>query len=653
MCGIAGMFSLPEYSDHLPEMVASISHRGPDASGLHISESIPGTGIGNRRLAIIDPVETANQPFYEDGLRLVYNGEIYNYRELRRELESLGSSFRTNSDTEVVAKAWRRWGPECLRRLRGMFAFAILDENNKRLFLARDPLGIKPLFVARRGNGLAFASEIKAIRAAMPTGGIDYAGVVASLMYYWIPENHSVFRGIERLQPGHWAEVRPDGKYRVTQYWDPRRELVDGVGPEPSVAELAQVVGQSVNAHLVSDVPVASLLSGGLDSSLVTAMAVAAGADFEAYTIAFRREDQKFEAMPDDAAYARRVASRLGIELHEIEIAPDVVEMLPRIVDVLDEPIGDAAAINTVLICQAARYAGVKVMLSGMGADEMFAGYRKHYAALLAGRYRRLPRLLRRGLIEPTVRLLPVASRRRGFRYSRWAKRFIGFARLEEAAAFQRSYSLFGAEELKSLLSAELRSHVDGLLEEHEAIYREGPADDEVNRMCYTDLRLFLPGLNLAYTDRASMAASVEVRVPFVDVEVAKCAFAIPGSRKIVGRRRKAVLKEVAGSWLPEEIVNRPKGLFSAPLRAWVRNDLREMVDDMLLQGELVGAGILDGGVIEQLVANDRRGIEDRSKEIWQLLTLETWFRGADSPSKRPEQRPGIGESHTGTAAST
>ncbi len=651
MCGIAGMFSLPEYSGALPEMIASISHRGPDASGLHVSEIIPGTGIGNRRLAIIDPVETANQPFYEEGLCLVYNGEIYNYRELRRDLESLGSTFRTNSDTEVVAKAWRRWGPECLGKLRGMFAFAILDESSGRLFLARDPLGIKPLFVARSGDGLAFASEIKAIRAVMPTGGIDYAGVVASLMYYWIPESHSVFGGIEKLPPGHWAEAGRNGRFRITQYWDPRRELVEEVGPEPTVTELAQVIEESVDAHLVSDVPVASLLSGGLDSSLVTAMAVAAGADFEAYTIAFRKEDQRFEAMPDDAAYAKRIASRLGIELHEIEIAPDVVDMLPKMVDVLDEPIGDAAAINTVLICRAARDAGVKVMLSGMGADELFAGYRKHYAALLAGRYRRLPGLLRKGLIEPVVRVLPVASRRRGFRYPRWAKRFIGFARLDEAAAFQRSYSLFGTEELKSLVSADLRPHVDQLLEEHEEIYWEGPEDDQVNRMCYTDLRLFLTGLNLAYTDRASMAASVEVRVPFVDVEVAKSAFAIPGSRKIVGRRRKAVLKEVAESWLPDEIVHRPKGLFSAPLRAWVRNDLKEMVDDMLVGGQLVEAGILDGGVIKGLVAADRRGVEDRSKEIWQLLTLETWFRRADSPP-RPEPGARAGESDTGTAVS-
>ena len=630
MCGIAGTFRLPQYPGAVPVMVAAVSHRGPDAEGIYESATVPGTALGNRRLAIIDLTEGANQPFFEDGLCLVYNGEIYNFRDLRHQLEALGESFRTDSDGEVVIKAWRRWGPACLRRLRGMFALAILDEGRGRLFLARDPLGIKPLFFTRREGGLAFASEIKALRAGLPATGIDYTGLVASLMYYWIPEGHSAFQGIEALPPGHWAEVGPDGEFRLACFWDPRQELVAQPGPEPTVPELADIIEQSVRAHLVSDVPVASFLSGGLDSSLITVLAARAESDIDAYTISFRPEDQRFEAMPDDAAYARRLAAGFGIPLHEIEIAPDVADMLPRMVGILDEPIGDPAAINTFLICRAGREAGVKVMLSGMGADELFGGYRKHLASLLAGRYRRLPGLIRGGLIEPVVRALPVATRRRGFRYSRWAKRFVGFAGLEEAAAFQRSYTLFGHDELRALLSPELWAAVDRLEEEHASVYWEGPGDDQVNRMCYTDVRLFLVGLNLAYTDRASMAASTEVRVPYVDVDVARAAFAIPGRRKIEGRRGKAVLKAAAEGLLPKEIIDRPKGLFSAPLRAWVRRDLRAMVDDLLVGGELVRSGILNGETVAALVAADRRGIEDRSKEIWQLLTLETWYRQAN-----------------------
>jgi asparagine synthase (glutamine-hydrolysing) len=336
--------------------------------------------------------------------------------------------------------------------------------------------------------------------------------------------------------------------------------------------------------------------------------------------------------MPDDGFYARRMASQLGIRLHEIEIAPDLAEMLPRMVDVLDEPIGDPAAINTMLICRAGREAGVKVMLSGMGADELFGGYRRHLASLLASRYRRLPAPVRRGLVEPAVRLVPVAGRRRGFRYARWAKRFVGFAGMDEADAFHGSYALFGNGRLKELLAPELAPVVDGLVAEHNAIYAEGPDDDQVNRMCYTDLRMFLVGLNLTYTDRASMAASTEVRVPYVDLEVAAAAFGIPGSRKIVGRRGKVALKEAARGWVPDEIIDRPKGLFSVPLRAWVRRDLTEMVDDLLVGGKLIDDGILDGSVVRDMVKADRDGTEDLSKEIWQLLTLETWYRRVTEP---------------------
>ena len=610
-------------------MLDAIAHRGPDAAGLHVADVPPGTALGNRRLAILDPRTVADQPFRTDGLALVYNGELYNFHAVRRELEAAGHTFTTESDTEVVAKAWRQWGPDSLRRFRGMFAFAILDERSGRLALARDPLGIKPLFVARRGRGLAFASEIKALRTALPDLEIDFAGVVASLMYYWIPDSHSVFRGVERLPAGHWAEITPEGAFRVHQYWDPRRELLVDSGPEPSTEELREVIHESIRAHMISDVPVATFLSGGLDSSLVTAVAAATAPDIEAYTIAFRTEDQRFEAMPDDAAYARRFADQLGITLNEIEIAPSIVDTLPRMVAMLDEPIGDAAAINTFMICEAARDAGIKVMLSGMGADELFGGYRKHLASLVAARYRRIPAPVRRTVIEPVVDALPVAGRRRGYRYTRWAKRFTGFAGREEGDAFHGSYSLFGTAELNALVSPDLRPAIADLEAEHAAIYWQGPPDDQVNRMCYTDVRLFLVGLNLAYTDRASMAASTEVRVPYVDVEVAKAAFAIPGEHKIVGRKGKMPLKLAAEGTVPAEIINRPKGLFSAPLRAWIRRDLTEMVDDLVLDGELIGDGLLDEAVVRRIVAADRAGTEDRSKEVWQLLTLETWYRGA------------------------
>jgi asparagine synthase (glutamine-hydrolysing) len=381
-----------------------------------------------------------------------------------------------------------------------------------------------------------------------------------------------------------------------------------------------------VRAHLVADVPVSSFLSGGLDSSIVTVLAKRANPEIDAYTITFRAQDNRLEAMPDDAVYARKIARRHAIKLHEIEIQPDVVDLLPRMVDILDEPIGDPAAINTFLMSQAARAAGVKVLLSGMGADELFGGYRKHVACVLAGRYRDLPTFVHRST-NSVVKRLPLTAAGRGLRYSRWAKRFVTFAELPEEAAFRRSYSLYDPGELATFLSPELQQDVDDVVEQHLQVYEDNRLSDRVNRMCLADTRLFLPGLNLSYTDRASMAASTEVRVPFVDPEVFRAAFSLSGKDKVSGRTGKVALKRAAEAWLPKEIVHRPKASFSAPLRAWVSRDLSEVIDDSLLGGELVSTGFLHRPAVSALVEEHRAGREDRSKQIWQLLTLETWYR--------------------------
>jgi asparagine synthase (glutamine-hydrolysing) len=629
MCGILGTFGLATSDRQLAAMSDAIAHRGPDAAGTWSGPDAGGRArLAHRRLSIIDLSAAANQPFVKDGLVLVYNGELYNYRELRAELRAAGVGFRTGSDTEVVLEAWRRWGPASLRRLRGMFAFALYDQRAATLTLARDHFGIKPLFYTLRDGGVAFASELKALRPLLgDRPPVDPTAIVASLMYYWIPESHCVYQGVRKLPAGCWLRVGADGRQRLERYFDPRTELAAPDGRRVDVGELREVLEDSVAAHLVADVPVSTFLSGGLDSSLLTVLATRHNPDIDSYTISFRPEDRRLEAMPDDLAYARRLAGRHGIRLHEVEIAPDVADLLPRMVRTLDEPIGDAAAINAYLICRAARDAGVKVLLSGMGADELFGGYRKHYACLLAARYRRLPGALRRRVIAPLVDRLPVAGGQRGYRSARWAKRFLAFADLPEEPAFRRSYTHYDVGELCELLDPEVWPAIDELVEEHAAVYAEGPADDQVNRMCYTDTRLFLPGLNLAYTDRASMAASTEVRVPFVDTQVAAAAFAIPGSAKIVGRERKAILKQAAEPWLPREIVYRPKGLFSAPLRAWIRRDLTDMVEDLVAGGTLVTSGLVDKQVVRAMIDDDRRGAADRSKEIWQLLTLEVWYR--------------------------
>ncbi|HET7017728.1 MAG TPA: asparagine synthase (glutamine-hydrolyzing) [Streptosporangiaceae bacterium] len=631
MCGIAGCYQQVDGKKLVDVMTDKIAHRGPDSSGIwnHEDDQVC-VQLGFRRLSIIDLSSAADQPFTKDGLTLVYNGELYNYRALRTELAGRGVRFRTESDTEVVLEAWRCWGPDSLKRFRGMFAFALADVATGELFLARDPFGIKPLYYLHRGDGVLFASELKALIAASGSQmRIEPGALVASMLYYWLPEQRCAIDGVRKLPAGTWARCTPDGALTEQQYWNIADVAAEAAAGPP--ADLRAVIEESVTAHLVADVPVSSFLSGGLDSSIITVLAHQADAAIDAYTITFRPEDQRLEAMPDDAIYARKVAAKYGISLHEIEISPDIVTLLPRMVEVLDEPIGDPAAINTLLMCEAARERGVKVVLSGMGADELFGGYRKHWACLLASRYRRLPAGLRHHLMQPAVERLPLTFGSRGVRYSRWAKRFMTFADLPEEPRFRRSYTLYDADELTALISPDLAAHVGQVIDEHTEIYDDNALSDMVNRMCLADTRLFLPGLNLAYTDRASMAASIEVRVPFVDPVVAAAAFSIGGHDKIKRGKSKVALKQAAENWLPAEIVHRPKASFSAPLRAWVKEDLHEVIQDVLVAGELVDCGMIRRDALTRLIGDEQSGHQDRSKQIWQLLTLELWYRHARS----------------------
>ena len=611
-------------------MTDRIAHRGPDAGGVWIHEDDRvSVHLGHRRLSIIDLSAAADQPMIKDGLVMVYNGELYNYRELRAELAGRGVRFVTNSDTEVVLEAWRCWGPKALPKFRGMFAFALADS---RPASCSWPATRSASSRCSTSSGATARCSPPSSRRWSPRSGRSCGSSRARwsrrCSITGCPSSSARSRACASSRPAPGPRLRPDGDLQVEQYWkvaDVARDAAAGPAPD-----LGRVIEESVTAHLVADVPVSSFLSGGLDSSIITVLAHRAAQEIDAYTITFRPEDQRLEAMPDDAIYARKVAAQFGVKLHEIEISPDIVDLLPRMVDALDEPIGDPAAINTLLMCQAARDRGVKVILSGMGADELFGGYRKHLACLMASRYGRLPGPARAG-VRFAVDRTPVSVGGRGLRYARWAKRFLTFAELPEEPRFRRSYTLYDPDDLAGLLSPDLRGQVDRVVDGHRAIYTDNDLHDEVNRMCLADARLFLPGLNLSYSDRSSMAASVEVRVPFVDPVVAQAAFAIPGRDKIRNRQGKLALKRAAEAWLPKEIIYRPKASFSAPLRAWVRNDLREVINDVLVNGELTGAGMIRPAALNRLIEAERAGREDNAKQIWQLLSMELWYRNARS----------------------
>jgi asparagine synthase (glutamine-hydrolysing) len=626
MCGIIGAVNVANSSELVSFAADSISHRGPDSVDFYNEGRI---SFGHVRLSIIDVNERSRQPFVKNGFAIVFNGEIYNYKKIRKEL--IGIDFITESDTEVLLEAWRKWGVECLKKLRGMFAFSIYDIKSGDVFIVRDNFGIKPLFYKFSEGGVIFSSELKGIeKMTRGNNEINSAAIVSSMMYVWIPEEQCIWKDVKKIPPGCYLHRNSAGVFAMRKYWCStelfeKEELISD--EEGAIEYLSGVIANSVESHLIADVPINAFLSGGLDSSLIVAMARQHLDQLDCFTIRFAGEDQRHEAMTDDAFYAEKVARQLGVKLNILDVQPELTSLLPKIVHHLDEPIGDSAAISTFLICDNARKQGVKVLLSGMGADELFAGYRKHQANVIAARYRKIPAFFRTG-VEWSVNRLPVSGSSGGYKFARWAKRFSSFAGLSEADAFLRSYTYFSREDLCAIFQEDVVKDVDLLIEQHHATYNSARHRGQIDAMCFTDVNRFMTSLNLTYTDRASMAASTEVRVPFIDIEVAKAAFSISGDLKLKNGIQKYILKKVAEKWLPKEIIYRPKSSFTLPLRSWMKKGLVDMVDDYITSpGGLISRGIFKPDFLKTTVKNDRSGIQDNAQIIWHLLTIEQWLR--------------------------
>jgi len=620
ICGFAGEADARPQPDVLDRMCASIAHRGPDDQGVRIAN---GVALGSRRLSIID-LAGGNQPIRnEDGtLWIVFNGEIYNYPQLRPELISLGHEMYTHSDTECVLHAYEQWGADFLSHLNGMFGFAIWDVRRRELTLARDRMGIKPMYYTRLGRRLVFGSELKALLAhpGVPRD-IDHAAVADYLSLEYVPSPRSILKGVDKLPPGHVLTWRQnDGAIEIRQWWDVALDSSEEA-PEPDLdscaADLRAALKEAVRKELVADVPIGVFLSGGVDSSAVAAtMAELTPGNVNSFSIGFA--DRSF----DESGWARMVAERLGTNHHELVLEPHMLfDLVPKVTALLDEPMADASIIPTYLLSEFTRQ-HVKVALGGDGGDELFAGYPTILAHRLAGYYNHLPGLLRRRLIPSVVDLLPVNHDNLSFDYK--AKRFVGSAHLDVADRHRRWMGSFTPDEAAGVLAPGVldTQAPDPVLAHLAAQSLREP----LNQVLYLDMKLYLENDILAKVDRASMMVSLEARVPLLNVDFVEHVARLPLSVKLRRLNQKFIFKRALRGLVPPEILARPKKGFGIPVARWFRGPLRELLLDTLSPAGLARHGLFDYPRVEKLIQAHLQGGVDHRKELWTLFIFQRWY---------------------------
>ena len=626
MCGICGVAGgdPSEGRELVARMCDAMVHRGPDDEG---SVQLDGVTLGIRRLSIID-LEGGHQPIHNEDstVWVVQNGEIYNHLEMRDLLRAAGHSFSTESDTEVLVHGYEEWGEAMVERLNGMFAFAILDRRRGRVLLARDRMGIKPLHYAVDGRRLVFGSELKALLCDPALRKeIDPVALDEYLALEFVPSPRSIVSGISKLPPAHTLEwYLGSAIHRLHRYWSPTLGEDGGDSRGPSLdercEELRGVLRESVRKELISDVPLGVFLSGGIDSSAVTAMMTQLGGDVKSFSVGFA------ERSFDESRYARQVARHLGTDHQELTLEPSMLlDLIPRLPALLDEPLGDASIIPTYLLSAFTRR-HVKVALGGDGGDELFAGYPTVQAHRLAGYYNRAPRLLRKGLIEPVVRRLPVSRDNLSFDFR--AKRFVSGAAHPLPERHRRWMGSFAAEERTALLSADVRERLSASgharLESLDGI----DAVDPLNQVLLMDMRLYLENDILVKLDRASMMASLEGRVPLLNNDFVEYATQLPLNLKLRGLRSKFLLKRALRGLLPNSILNRPKKGFGIPVANWFRGPLREQMLSVLSPERIARKGFFDAPAVAALIADHLAGRRDNRKQLWTLFAFELWHDG-------------------------
>lgn len=640
MCGIVGIFDLQGGRDISADLLQRMNHRqrhrGPDAAGLHREA---GLGLGHRRLSIID-VAGGQQPLSDaqGGVVLVFNGEIYNFQALQRELGQFGHVFRTHSDTEVIVHAWKQWGERCVDHFNGMFAFALWERSSQTLFLARDRLGEKPLYYALPGDGcLLFASELKGLLAypAMPRR-LDEQAVEEYFAYGYVPEPRCIFQSAYKLAPGHTLTARRGQPLPASRaYWDipfqPRSPLSDAQAGDELIARLRA----AVKLRMVAEVPLGAFLSGGVDSSAVVAMMAGCQAQ-PVQTCSISFGDPQF----NEARHAEAVARRYGTQHHAVQVEQDDFALLDQLAGLYDEPFADSSALPTWRVCQLARQR-VTVALSGDGGDENLAGYRRYKWFMHEERWRNmLPASVRRPLFGALAGVYPKAD---------WAPRFLrakstfeGLAR-DSVAAYFHGVSIMSDGMRQRLFSASMRRALDGyqaiaVMQRHAAA---SPAPAGLSLIQYLDLKTYLPGDILTKVDRASMAHGLEVRVPLLDHQLVEWMSNLPPDLKLRGGTGKYLFKQALRPFLPDDILYRPKMGFSVPLAIWLRGPLRERLQQRLRGPVLAECGLFDAAYIDELLAQHASSRRDHSAPLWSLLMFEAFLRQTLGAPARQEHEAG------------
>ena len=622
MCGIVGFIQMenrPIDESVLRRMNKAILHRGPDEDGFYINENV---GLAMRRLSIID-LASGQQPIHNQDKTawIVFNGEIYNYQELRERLEKLGHKFYTNSDTEVIIHAYDQYGADCPKHLRGMFAFAIWDTRDKSLFLARDRVGKKPLLYAMAHGDLIFGSEFQALlQHPQISRDINHEAIHQYLSFLCVPAPMTVYKQIKKLEPGHWLRWR-DGEVKTKRYWQPDFNNKIKISEEEAGERAIEILRESVRLRLISEVPLGAFLSGGIDSSAVVAL-MAEQSDKPVKTFSIGFEDQDFSELH----HAKRVAEHIGADHHEFIVRPNALEVLPMLVEHYGEPYADSSAIPTYYVARETRN-HVTVALNGDGGDESFAGYERYAAMKLAERYNKIPHLLRKAFVESPISVFPVSEKKKS--RARDLKRFLKAASLPKVERYFDWVNVLDRQTKEELYTKDFQNEV-GHINPADNLARwftQANGAGIVDSVLLTDTMTYLPDDLLVKVDIATMTVSLEARSPFLDHNVIEFAASLPENLKLRGLTTKYLLKKILGRLLPQENLTRRKMGFGVPVSHWFRGEMKNFLHEILLSEKASKRGILKQEKIAQLIAQHTSGTRDYGQGLWTLLMLELWFQ--------------------------